>query len=36
MLFLIDAREELFIEAGRQRDVAMAIRGIICKQYAFD
>ncbi|XP_056275841.1 uncharacterized protein si:dkey-193c22.1 [Pseudoliparis swirei] len=30
MLFLIDAREELFIEAGRQRDVAMAIRGIIC------
>ncbi|XP_029296424.1 probable isoprenylcysteine alpha-carbonyl methylesterase ICME [Cottoperca gobio] len=29
-LFLIDAREELFIEAGKQRDVTLAIRGIIC------
>ncbi|KAE8291925.1 hypothetical protein D5F01_LYC09286 [Larimichthys crocea] len=28
-LFLIDARENLFIEASRQRDITMAIRGVI-------
>ncbi|XP_076006149.1 uncharacterized protein LOC143000639 [Genypterus blacodes] len=28
-LFLIDSREELFIKASRQRDIAQAIRGII-------
>ncbi|XP_068167139.1 uncharacterized protein si:dkey-193c22.1 [Antennarius striatus] len=29
MLFLIDAREELFIEASRQRDITLAMRGVI-------
>ncbi|KAM9360203.1 uncharacterized protein ABDE67_000839 [Symphorus nematophorus] len=28
-LFLIDAREELFIEASKQRDITPAIRGVI-------
>ncbi|XP_049435430.1 uncharacterized protein si:dkey-193c22.1 isoform X2 [Epinephelus fuscoguttatus] len=28
-LFLIDAREELFIEASKQRDITLAIRGVI-------
>lgn len=31
-LFLIDAREELFIEVTKQRDVMLAIRGVIGKQ----
>lgn len=29
ILFLIDRRDELFIEASMQRDIAMAIRGLI-------
>ncbi|XP_068616946.1 uncharacterized protein si:dkey-193c22.1 [Brachionichthys hirsutus] len=29
MLFLIDAREELFIETGQQRDITLAVRGVI-------
>ncbi|XP_053727393.1 uncharacterized protein si:dkey-193c22.1 [Synchiropus splendidus] len=29
ILFLIDAREELFVEANKQRDVLLAVRGII-------
>lgn len=32
-LFLIDARENLFIEASRQRDITMAIRGVIGKDH---
>ncbi|KAG7278268.1 hypothetical protein CRUP_036345 [Coryphaenoides rupestris] len=29
ILFLIDGRDELFVEAAMQRDIAMAIRGLI-------
>lgn len=32
-LFLIDTREELFIEASKQRDITQAIRGVIGKDY---
>lgn len=28
-LFLIDEREELFIEASKQRDIILAIKGVI-------
>lgn len=32
-LFLIDSREELFIEPSKQRDVTLAIKGVIGKRY---
>lgn len=32
-LFLIDAREELFIEASKQRDITLAIKGVIGKDH---
>ncbi|XP_034398483.1 probable isoprenylcysteine alpha-carbonyl methylesterase ICMEL2 isoform X1 [Cyclopterus lumpus] len=35
-LFLIDAREELFIEASKQRDVIVAIRGVIGLSGVYD
>lgn len=32
-MFLIDARDELFIEVSNQRDITRAIRGVIGKDY---
>lgn len=32
-LFLIDEREELFIEANKQRDITLAIKGVIGKDH---
>lgn len=33
-LFLIDAKEELFIEASKQRDITLAMRGVIGKEHS--
>lgn len=35
-LFLIDAREELFIEACKQRDITLAVRGVIGLSGVYD
>lgn len=35
-LFLVDEREELFIEACKQRNVAKAIRGVIGKDHCVE
>nr|XP_046243990.1 probable isoprenylcysteine alpha-carbonyl methylesterase ICMEL2 isoform X2 [Scatophagus argus] len=35
-LFLIDEREELFIEASKQRDITLAIRGVIGLSGVYD
>lgn len=32
-LFLIDVRDELFIEARKQRDVTLALKGVIGKEH---